>query len=127
MPTSQPVRSSRRFAATRPRRAWHRQPVLLLDKNGIIRDASPAACHMLRCEAEEVVQDDFFEMVDDPNLRRVMWDMAEMACRGRTVANWTLRLKTGNGPKRPVRIQAQNRLHRAEHAGVELHLHPAQA
>lgn len=98
--------------------------MLLLDKNGRIRKASPAACDILHRGTRDEVGGDFFELVEENNRNRVMWDLSEMACGGRHEATWTLRLKTGQRERQPVRIRARNRLHRSEHAGIELRLEP---
>lgn len=99
-----------------------RRPVLIIDAEGTIQYMTPTACRRLGYPEAEEVEPDFFKHIHDQDVNRVMWDLADMACRGRQQATWRVRLKTAQGEWERYTICATNHLRRRTASGIELQL-----
>lgn len=98
-------------------------PWIALDEDGTIRQVTPSARRVLEYPADATIDPYFFSHVHGRNLRRVMWDVAQMVNHRKSGAQWLLRLRTGNGRWRWYRVKAENRLHGPE-GDVRLRLRP---
>lgn len=98
------------------------QAVVVLDVKGTIQHITGPARRMLDLGSRTVTGQRFFPRVHPDHLNRVMWDLAEMAVRGRQHATWLLRLKTGLGPWQWFKLEATHRLTRNEGARIILRL-----
>lgn len=74
-----------------------RVPLLVLDANASIQRVSRAARTLLEYGSDQDLDPYFFTHVHGRNLRRVMQDLAHMACCRKRKARWLLRLRTGSG------------------------------
>lgn len=97
-------------------------PRLTLTREGKIHDLNAAACRVLECEAEAEVDRSFFSRVHGHNLRRVMWDLAQMVNQGVQHSRWLLRLRTGSDRWRWYRAAAYNHLRSTGTIQVHLRL-----
>jgi PAS domain-containing protein len=93
-------------------------PVLLLDREGSIAHATPAARRLLEYPLDRVMNPCFFTHVHGQNLRRVMRDLAHMVCHRMQQTSWLLRLRTGNGRWRWYRAAVHNGLHEPSNSVV---------
>jgi PAS domain-containing protein len=89
-------------------------PVLALDGEGTICSVSRAARSMLEYGSDQKIEPYFFTHVHGRNLRRVMQDLAHMACNRKSHARWLVRLQTGTRRWRWYRITVLNRLEAEE-------------
>jgi len=85
-------------------------PILALDGDGTIRSVSRAARSLLDYPPDQDLDAYFFTHVHGRNLRRVMQDLAHMACNRKSHARWLVRLRTGTGRWRWYRATVLNRL-----------------
>lgn len=85
-------------------------PRLRLGRDGTVRDLNDAACRVLEFASEDDTASSFFSYVHGRNLRRVMWDLAQMVEQGVRRSKWLLRLRTGNNRWRWYRAAAKNKL-----------------
>jgi len=85
-------------------------PVLAVDDDGTIRSVSRAARSLLDYAPNQDLDAYFFTHVHGRNLRRVMQDLAHMACNRKSHARWLVRLRTGTGRWRWYRATVLNRL-----------------
>lgn len=97
-------------------------PRLALTRDGTIHDLNAAACRVLECEAEDEVEPNFFSHIHGRNLRRVMWDLAQMVNQGMQQSRWLLRLRTSPGRWRWYRVAAHNHLRST--GTIQVHLRP---
>lgn len=97
-------------------------PRIALTPRGDIQSANNEASHVLGCSVDESAAVNFFSYVHARNLRRVMWDLAQMVEGGRQQCRWLLRLRAGTDRWRWYRAQARNAL-RSEGA-ILVSLHP---
>lgn len=93
-------------------------PALILDAEGSIQHATPAARQILEYKSAQPLTTCFFSHVHGKNLYQVMRDVADMVCYGKTSASWLLRLRTGQARWRWYKATVQNRLDRTESAIV---------
>lgn len=96
--------------------------VVVLDDNGQVQRVSGAARQLLDLGSHKITGEPFFDRVHPDNRNRVLWDLSEMAGRGRQKVTWLLRLKTGLGPWQWFKLIAVNRLTRPNDPGIFLTL-----
>jgi len=96
-------------------------PVVALNAEGTICSVSRSARSLLEYGPDQKIEPYFFTHVHGRNLRRVMQDLAHMACNRKSHTRWLVRLQTGTGRWRWYRITVLNRLE-AEEARIFLRL-----
>lgn len=84
-------------------------PSMILNEEGTIEEASPAALKMLNLPASITENMSFFSLVHGKNLYQVMRDVADMVCYGKAKASWLLRMRTGEGRWRWYKVTASCR------------------
>lgn len=97
---------------------------MILGVNGEIKHLTKDARHVLGYYPSQRVESNFFQLVHESQRRRVMWELAEMVGRHRQHATWFVRVKTGIGTWRGLRVQASNQLHKSGPSGIVLTLTP---
>lgn len=98
-------------------------PWLTLDEDGTIQHITDAARRVLEYPVDERIDPYFFSHVHGRNLRRVMWDVAQMVKQHKKSAQWLLRLRTGNGRWRWYRAEAENHLNQPD-GDIRIRLRP---
>jgi hypothetical protein len=99
-------------------------PVLRLDFEGCISEATPAARSFLGFQGDAHMPECFFSLVHGNNLYRTMRDVANMVCYGKARAQWMIRMRTGDRRYRWVSVTALNRLN-GEEGAILIWLRPA--
>lgn len=96
-------------------------PLITLDSEGSIQHLTPAARRLLEYKPDQAPEPCFFSHIHGKNLYRVMRDVADMVCRGKSQAMWLARLRTGQGRWRWYKVTATSRLASPEET-ITLHL-----
>ncbi len=91
------------------------QPLITLDPEGTIVDATPVALRLLEHRERRGLGTCFFSHVHGKNLHQVMRDVADMVYLGKSTASWLLRLRTGKGRWRWYKVSARHRIEDTEH------------
>lgn len=119
VPSSQSESQKRFHSLNRPL-----SPVIALDRDGTIRNATRAARQALEYGSGAALEGSFFAHVHPKHRDRIMHDLADLLCRGKQRAQWLLRMRTGNERWRWYRVSAHNRLADEANDGLLIHLRP---
>jgi PAS domain S-box-containing protein len=102
--------------------AGEEQSLIVLDGEGTIRHVSDEARELLDLRPHSLDGDPFSEWVHPNRRSRVRRDLTGMTAREKQRATWLLRLKTGLGPWRWFKVEAENRLGGDDPSGIVLRL-----
>jgi PAS domain-containing protein len=100
----------------------HIIPVLVVDAQANLQDASPAARSLLEYRPDQPLATSFFSMVHPKNLHQVMRDLAAMVCNGKAFASWLLRMRTGRSQWRWYRATVRNLLNEPGGAAIQIQI-----